>query len=656
VFHSYEYRRRLAAAVLSLCVLPATADESQAVATPESRLLAAVEAVCGGEGVHADAEEIALAGATLVDKSPVVLRGREGGLRRRFAINDSSDQLLLETIAPDGGLRLIRGEYRVPVGGAAQGLAPHVMIIADSQCRVRTARRLVYDADGQAEYLELLTPALDDVQTREPLNPPVPKRVEVEDTTTDGPATAVAIMDAGVNYLLPFIGDRLARDADGEILGFDYWDLDRRPFDANPVRSPFFPQRHGTQTASLLLREAPLADLIPYRYPRPDMTRMTELIDDAAAVGAVVLNMSLGSNRAEEWRAFEEAAAAHPEMLFVVSAGNNGRDIDSQPVYPASMELENMLVVSSADTSGRPAQGSNWGRKSVDLLVPAEEMLVTDFYGLPRVVSGSSYAAARISALAACLLESNPEWRAAELKTAIVELAEAPSGEDTAYSAYGFVADPGARQRGACAAMPRQIVESSRSIWTREDLAGEVETGQSGFTHELRPTVVILEGAGWQPEVVRAATGKAARIFAQCGIDIPEVTVRLVEGPERMKIYRNDWSTELVSQLEPDRPAVFFVKDTLQEIPFDAEAIGRSNSRRRPQLADTVWITAAIEDIDIGLAHELYHAVADSGQHDVDPMNLMHERTSGDNTILRASQCLRLIRVGEALGNLRRID
>jgi hypothetical protein len=73
-------------------------------------------------------------------------------------------------------------------------------------------------------------------------------------------------------------------------------------------------------------------------------------------------------------------------------------------------------------------------------------------------------------------------------------------------------------------------------------------------------------------------------------------------------------------------------------------------------VADTVWITAAIEDIDIGLTHELYHAVADSGQHDVDPMNLMHERTSGDNTILRASQCLRLIRVGEALGNLRRID
>lgn len=632
------------------------ADESQTVASPETRLLAAVESVCGGEGVHAGGEEVAVAGATLVDTSPLVFRGREVGLRRRFSVVDSSDQMLLETIAPDGRLRRVRGEYRVQVGVASPRLRPQLLIIADSQCRVQTARRLVYDADGEAEFLELLTPALDESQTREPLNPPVPDRIEVEETATDAPPVAVAIVDAGVNYLLPIIGDRLARDSDGEIFGFDYWDLDRRPFDANPVRSPFFPQRHGTQTASLLLREAPGVNLVPYRYPRPDMMRMAELIDDAAAVGVVILNMSLGSNRPDEWRAFEEAAIAHPEMLFVVSAGNNGRDIDSQPVYPASLELENMLVVSSADPSGRPAQGSNWGRESVDLLVPAEEMLVTDFYGLPRVVSGSSYAATRVSALAACLLRENPEWRAVELKTAIVELAEAPMEENTAYSVHGLLPDPGAHQRGACAAMPRQVVESSRFIWTAQDLAGEGGSEQSGLTHELRPTMVILEGAGWQPDVVREATANAARILAQCGIAIPEVTVRLVEGPERVKIFHDDWSTELVGELQPDRPAVFFVKDTIRELPFEAMAFGRSNSRRRRQLADTLWITTAMEDIEIGLAHELYHTLADSGQHDSDPMNLMHETTSGDNTILRASQCLRLIKVGEALGNLTRIN
>ncbi len=651
--YSSEIRRRAAAAVLSLCALPATAEDSQTVTSPEARLLAAVQAVCGGEAVHADAEELALAGATRLEKSPLVVRGRDIGWRRRFAIEGGSGQLLLESIEPGGMLRRVRGEYRAPVADTSKGLQARLMIVADGQCRVQTVRRLIYDADGEAEFLEQLSTALDEVLTREPLNPPVPALEESEESAEDAPA--VAMVDAGVNYLLPLIGNRLARDSDGEILGYDYWDLDQRPFDANPVRSAFFPQRHGTQTASLMLLEAPGAHLVPYRYPRPDMTRMADLIDDAAAKGVVILNMSLGGNRADEWRTFAEAAAAHAGMLFVVSAGNNGRDIDSQPVYPASLDLDNMLVVSSADADGRPAEGSNWGRQAVDLLVPAEEMLVTDFYGLPKIVSGSSYAAARVSALAACLLLENPEWRAAELKAAIVALAEAPSGEKAAYSTHGYLADPGARQRGACAAMPRQVVESSRLIWTREDLAGQAEEQRSRFTHALRPTMVIMDGAGWQLDAVREATANAARILAQCAIDIPEVTVRQVEGPERAKIFRNDWSTELVSALAPDRPAVFFVKDTLQDIAFDAEAIGRSNSRKRRQLADTVWITAAAEDIDISLAHELYHAVADSGQHDPDPMNLMHERSNASNTTLRASQCLRLIRVGEALGNLTRI-
>ena len=173
-------------------------------------------------------------------------------------------------------------------------------------------------------------------------------------------------------------------------------------------------------------------------------------------------------------------------------------------------------------------------------------------------------------------------------------------------------------------------------------------------THELRPTLVVLDGAGWQLDAIREATGKAARILAQCGIDMPEVTVRVVEAPERARIFRYDWSTQLVSELAPHKPAVFFVEDTLHEVGFDVDAValGRSNSRKHRKLADTVWITATMEDLDIGLAHELYHSLADSGQHDPDAANLMHERTNGENTLLRGSQCLRLIRVGEALGNL----
>ena len=487
-------RARLCQVLLSTCIgvslasltfwVSAATDQPGAAQSPELRLLAGVQAVCGGAAVHADGEDVVIPGGTLIEKSPLVVRGREVGQRRRFAMADSGDRVLLETIEPGGLLRRVRAELHTSTENVNRGLRPALVIVADGQCRVQTARRLIYDADGNAEYLEQLTPALDAVHVREPLNPPVP--LMAQGGEPEVPGVGVAMLDAGVNYLLPSIAERLARNADGEILGFDYWDMDRRPFDANPVRSPFFPQRHGTQTASLLLHEAPVARLVPYRYPRPDMMRMADLIQQAADDAVVILNISLGSNRKQEWSAFENAAAAHPDMLFVVSAGNNGRDIDSQPVYPASLDLENMLVVSSADPGGRPAQGSNWGRASVDLLVPAEEILTTDFHGRPRVVSGSSYAAARVSALAACLLQQNPEWRAEMLKTAILEQSREPVGGQQAYSAYGFLPDPAARQRGACAAMPREVVESARLIWTYADLAGGAVGIQSSFTHELR--------------------------------------------------------------------------------------------------------------------------------------------------------------------------
>ena len=78
--------------------------------------------------------------------------------------------------------------------------------------------------------------------------------------------------------------------------------------------------------SSLVLEEAPVAKLVPYRYPRPAMARMTALIEDAAARGARIMNLSGSTNR-EEWLPFQKAAEEHPDMLFVVAAGNYGRNI-----------------------------------------------------------------------------------------------------------------------------------------------------------------------------------------------------------------------------------------------------------------------------------------------------------------------------------------
>jgi Subtilase family len=355
---------------------------------------------------------------------------------RRWTYPLADGHLILERITPRGLLPHLRLQY-----DGFQGSRPEVLAIVDHRCTLRAARRLHYGPDGAATWLEHLDETLQPDGRREPLNPPVPAHA-------DPGGLSVALIDTGVNYLLPEINRGLARDAAGLLLGYDYWDLDERPFDVHPRRSAFFPDHHGTAIASIVLADAPVARLLPYRYPRPDMSRLASLIEHAASHGARVVNLSLTSFDREEWAAFEEAARRHFEILFVVAAGNDNRDIDRLPVYPAALTLANLITVTAARADGHLARGVNWGPRSVHLMVEADGIPALGFDGRLMPVSGSSYATARVSALAACLLAARPEWSVATLRTQIFAFAREPAA--SGYVAEGFIGNPGARNRGAC--------------------------------------------------------------------------------------------------------------------------------------------------------------------------------------------------------------
>ena len=359
----------------------------------------------------------------------------------RVSFEVSGGVLTIRRLAPGGELRDVTAQF-----DGQGGRRPELLASADITCSIRTARRLVYGPDGDLQAIEHLDDLFAPVGWQEPVNPEVPRR-------RDPGGLAVALIDTGVNYLLPEIEARLARDVDDDLLGFDYWDLDRRPFDADPVESVFFPAHHGTGTASLVAREAPVAKLVPYRYPWPDMARLTDLVADAAAKHIRLVNISLADPEAANWRAFADAAARHTEILFIAAAGNLSRDLDREPMYPAALDLPNLITVTSAMASGRLYQHANWGRQTVDLMVPAFGLRVIDFDGGQRRVSGSSYAAARVSALAACLLAAHPEWTTARLRQAI--LARAVASADSGQVAVGFLPDPAVTDRGACRAMAR---------------------------------------------------------------------------------------------------------------------------------------------------------------------------------------------------------
>ena len=418
----------------------AAAGPARASALPDPRadlagfLGAAVAALCTAQDLDPDAAAWRLGQALLIEEREFEIRGRIGRWQRRYQLL-SGDEVRLVRHFPGGRLRRFSLDYsEVTPAGLAR---PRATAIAGGDCAPFAGRRIVYDGEGRQTALEILDADFAPTGETEPLNPPLPEAPP----GADG-AVRVALFDSGLNYTLPIFAGRLARGPDGKALGYDFWDLDARPFDAHPVASPFFPLRHGTPVASLLAREAPEAALIPFRYPRPDMSRMADMVAAAEAAGAVVVSMPMGSNRRRDWRAFAAAASARPHMLFVISAGNNGRNIDAQPVYPAALPNENFLVVTSSDGFGRLAPESNWGPESVDVMLPAEGLTVIDFHGAEGRGSGSSYAVPRVAALAARLLAANPDWRAPSLKRAILARAVAPPMHDEPVVRAGWIANP----------------------------------------------------------------------------------------------------------------------------------------------------------------------------------------------------------------------
>lgn len=169
----------------------------------------------------------------------------------------------------------------------------------------------------------------------------------------------------------------------------------------------------------------------------------------------------------------------------------------------------------------------------------------------------------------------------------------------------------------------------------------------------LRLTLVQFAGGLWQEGDIRATAEQAVQILARCGIATGSMDLVRVDAEARFRTFHTQTSRELARKLQPRAPAIYFVDDTRQRPAFDAEAIGRGNSRTRPELADTVWITRATRDPGIALAHELAHVLMDSGAHSEEPGNLMRDETSAGNTLLSAAQCTRLLEAGKANGLLR---
>ncbi len=205
----------------------------------------------------------------------------------------------------------------------------------------------------------------------------------------------------------------------------------------------------------------------------------------------------------------------------------------------------------------------------------------------------------------------------------------------------------------ACLGFPLTVwAQPQVTLLDRQTLTAADLGTPAAPTHRLHLTLVRLEATGWTRERTIAVVREAAPILAQCGVALARAELVTLSVSPRYLDFPTPAAGALARAYPTPRPAIYFVRDTRSRPAFDAEAIGRGNSRTRPELADTVWITVATRDPGVALAHELAHVLMDSGEHSEAPGNLMRDETAARNTALTAAQCARLRDTASANGLL----
>ena len=308
---------------------------------------------------------------------------------------------------------------------------PLLLVNVDKKCNIMVSRLIQRDITGKIFSIDNLSSDLSKVKSSEYFNPTLEKQKPFK-------GIKVAIVDTGVNYNLDFIADKISRIDESNLTGYDFEDDDSLPYDIDTGRSVFFPMHHGTSVSSIILREAPMSELVVYRFPRSEMCKFENLIEHISVNKIKIVNLSMGSVNKDDWQCFYKAAKSNKNILFFVSAGNDGKNIDFEKIYPASFDLENIIVVTSSDISGNLAQGSNFGSVSVDFLIPGEQIPVIDHRGVKTNASGSSFAVPRAVAMAIRILSNNTNANILDIKSKLISRA-IRSNEKVK---YGWIPDP----------------------------------------------------------------------------------------------------------------------------------------------------------------------------------------------------------------------
>eukprot|EP00920_Eleutheroschizon_duboscqi_P001187 GHVT01002764.1.p1 GENE.GHVT01002764.1~~GHVT01002764.1.p1 ORF type:complete len:866 (-),score=210.48 GHVT01002764.1:2428-5025(-) len=146
-------------------------------------------------------------------------------------------------------------------------------------------------------------------------------------------------------------------------------------------------------------------------------------LEYALKMGAWVSNNSYGGYgfSAPEYEAISRAQAAG--HLFVTSAGNHGlsTDLAQNDHTPSCYPLDNIVSVGATTQLGQRAAFSNYGRQTVHVMAPGNDVITTKKDAKFAPVSGTSFASPHVAAAAALVWSAYPQLTYSDVKHALID-------------------------------------------------------------------------------------------------------------------------------------------------------------------------------------------------------------------------------------------
>lgn len=230
---------------------------------------------------------------------------------------------------------------------------------------------------------------------------------------------AVALLTTGLDYTHPEIAPRLARDGEGELIGWDLVDSDNRPFAAKPAHGEAEAASDGTELARRLLEVYAHARLVPVRVKPRDPGSFAQAVAFISRTPARIVAVPFSSGSRSEWEPFRQAAERlGKELLFVLSGGDEMARAGGE-VWPAAFALANAVAVA-------PVPSRRGDAKLVDAWIATRGSSLFGPRGQPAPSPAEAVALA--AGLAACAQHKGAAQDAATARRALLALGSPAEG------------------------------------------------------------------------------------------------------------------------------------------------------------------------------------------------------------------------------------